>query len=263
MIQNDDSVIPSSAGALVVGMLILGACSSNNTVQTGSEGGKPSGGQSTGASGAPTSSTGGMSAGRGGTSTSSTGGMPAGIGGTSASSTGGSPVGVGGNSPAGGSNNHGGSVGIGGATSGGSTASGCNASGLVWRSANKTNYTSYPEPGSAECVQYSGCLYEGLFSACDQKRTKTWVEAHNIVAVFPDFNSLKLHDLCLKSGSKTLVVTVLDQCADSDCEGCCTANRGSANELIDIESFTDQRFGIEDGPIQWADLGPTTGSGCN
>jgi hypothetical protein len=162
-----------------------------------------------------------------------------------------------------------GTIGTGGVTGGasgtggtGGTTDRCRAAGLTWRSAAKTNYTSYPDPGSEECVKYSGCLYEGLFSACPSKRTKDWVAAHAIVAVFPDFKTLALHDLCLKSGDKTIVVTVLDECADTDCSGCCTQNKGSAAELIDVESFTDARWGVPDGPIQWADLGPTTGGGC-
>jgi hypothetical protein len=138
----------------------------------------------------------------------------------------------------------------------------CQAAGLKWRTGAKTNYTSYPDPGSEECIKYNGCEYEGLFSACSSKRTQEWVQAHNIAAVFPDFDQLKLHDLCLRSGGKTIVVTVLDECADSDCSGCCTENRGRADQLIDIESFTDTRWGIEDGAIEWADLGPTKGSGC-
>jgi hypothetical protein len=145
---------------------------------------------------------------------------------------------------------------------GGSTANRCDASGLVWKTGSKTNFTSYPAPGSPECIDYSGCLYEGQFAACNQTEPEAWVAAHNIVAVFPDFNALKLHDLCLKSGTKTIVVTVLDTCADSDCSGCCTANQGTADELIDVESYTDARWGVPDGSIQWADLGPTTTSGC-
>ena len=97
----------------------------------------------------------------------------------------------------------------------------------------------------------------------------TSVKSHNIVSVFPNLHkasngipALALHDLCLKKGSSTIVVTVLDECADSDCSGCCTENRGSADELIDIESFTDDRFGVGDGRIQWADLGPTKTQGC-
>jgi hypothetical protein len=112
-------------------------------------------------------------------------------------------------------------------------------------------------------------MYEGQFAACSNTESKSWVQQHNIVSVFPNLTkasngipALELHDLCLKSGSKTIVVTVLDECADSDCSGCCTQNKGSADELIDIESYTNARFGVGDGRIEWADLGPTKGSGC-
>jgi len=156
------------------------------------------------------------------------------------------------------------SAGTSGNAAGGSAASdACDQPGLVWKSANKTNYTSYPEPGSDECVKFSGCLYEGLFAACEQKRSLEWVKSHNIVAAFPDLKTLELHDLCLKSGNKQIIVTVYDTCGDSDCDGCCTKNKGNKDELIDIESFTDARWGVPDGPIEWADLGPTKGSGCN
>ena len=175
--------------------------------------------------------------------------------------------GTGGGSSAGGSSAGGSSAGgSSGSSSGGSagtTGTGCATPGLTWKSANKTNFTSYPDPGSEECIKYSGCLYEGEFAACNKTESKAWVQAHNIVSVFPNLKQLALHDLCLKSGSKTIVVTVLDECADSDCSGCCTQNKGSADELIDIESFTDARFGVADGPIQWADLGPTKTAGCN
>jgi hypothetical protein len=155
--------------------------------------------------------------------------------------------------------------GAGGASAGnGDSASGdseCDAPGLVWKSANKTNYTSYPAPGSDECLKFSGCEYEGLFAACEEKQTLDWVKAHNIVAAFP-LNNLELHDLCLKSGSKTIVVTVYDTCGDDDCDGCCTQNKGDKDELIDVESFTDQRWGVDDGAIEWADLGPTKSDAC-
>jgi hypothetical protein len=132
----------------------------------------------------------------------------------------------------------------------------------VWKSANKTNFTSYPDPGSEECIKFSGCMFEGQFASCSGKKSKNWVKTHNIVAVFPDRRKLNLHDLCLKSGNKTIVVTVYDECGDQDCDGCCTENKGNADELIDIESFTDDRWGVPDGRIQWADLGPTKGDGC-
>jgi hypothetical protein len=144
----------------------------------------------------------------------------------------------------------------------GASPAGCDTPGLTWKTANKTNYTSYPDPGSEECIKYSGCEYEGMFAACDDTKPESWVEAHAIVAAFPDFDQLRLHDLCLRSGSKTIVVTVVDTCADSDCDGCCTENKGSADELIDVESYTDARWGVQDGRIEWADLGPTRGDGC-
>ena len=156
------------------------------------------------------------------------------------------------------------------AASGGSPAAGgassiavCSSANLVWKSANKTNYTSYPDPGSEECIKYNGCTWAGQFAACNGTQSEAWVAAHDIVSAFPDFTALKLHDLCLRKGQKLIVVTVLDTCADSDCSGCCTQNKGSADELIDIESYTDTRWGVPDGPIEWADLGPTHGQGCN
>jgi hypothetical protein len=146
-------------------------------------------------------------------------------------------------------------------TSGNSSAP-CDDPRLVWKSANKTNYESYPAPGSPECVEFNGCTWAGQFAACDAKKEESWVMTHDIVAAFPDFQSLELHDLCLRKGDKTIVATVLDTCADSDCDGCCSQNLGSAAELIDVEKYTNQRWGVADGRIEWADLGPTRGAGC-
>ena len=132
---------------------------------------------------------------------------------------------------------------------------------MVWKTANKTNFESYPAPGSAECIEFNGCAYEGQFATCDGTFSLDFVKTHNIVAAFP-LKPLSLHDLCLKKGDKTIVVTVYDTCGDSDCNGCCTKNKGSQDELIDVEKYTDQRWGVADGVIQWADLGPTKGTGC-
>lgn len=139
----------------------------------------------------------------------------------------------------------------------------CTAPDLVWRSANKTNYESYPDPGSEECIEFNGCEWEGQFAACNDKMSEAWVAEHNIVAAFPDFDSLQLHDLCLRRGDNTIVVTVLDTCGDSDCDGCCTENKGDAEQLIDLEYYTNERWGESDGQIEWADLGPTQGDGCS
>jgi hypothetical protein len=106
-------------------------------------------------------------------------------------------------------------------------------------------------------------MYVGKFAACPSTvETQQWVMSHNIVSLFP-IGAMALHDLCLRFGNKTIVVTVLDTCNDSDCGGCCTQNRGSADALVDIEQYTDFRWGVNDGPIEWADLGVTTGPGCN
>jgi hypothetical protein len=144
--------------------------------------------------------------------------------------------------------------------------------GLTWKSANETVFESYPPPGSVECIQYSGCQYEGQFQDCSQTVPLSWVKSHNIVSVFPDINSLGYHNLCLKdpSSGQSIVVIALDTCADSDCSGCCTQNKGNADELIDVEINTDAKFtniGINGGnPIQWADMGmanPADYAGCN
>jgi hypothetical protein len=59
-----------------------------------------------------------------------------------------------------------------------------------------------------------------------------------------------------------MIVNVIDTCADSDCDGCCTENQGQNDALIDLESFTNARWGLPDGIINWADLGPSPSPIC-
>ena len=249
---------------LPLALWFMSGCSGAGSRDPGDQTTAVTGGKSS--TGGKASTTGGTSVVAGGTR--STGGSAAVTGGAptggKASTTGGTSVVAGGTRSTGGSAAVTGGVSTGGGSAGGadSTAA-CNNTNLVWKSANKTNYTSYPDPGSEECIKYNGCTWAGQFAACDDTKSEDWVAAHNIVSAFPDFDTLKLHDLCLRKGQKLIVVTVLDTCADSDCSGCCTQNKGSADELIDIESYTDARWGVPDGPIEWADLGPTTGQGCN
>jgi hypothetical protein len=128
---------------------------------------------------------------------------------------------------------------------------------LTWRQANLTNFTSYPDPGSEECIEFSGCEYEGEFAFVDGTQSEAWVKAHNIAAVHSrDANKYKLKTLRLKKNEHVIDVTVYDECADSDCDGCCTqnANAHGVGFLIDIESYTAQRFGVDDGIIDWACL---------
>ncbi len=126
---------------------------------------------------------------------------------------------------------------------------------LTWRTARKTTYTSYPDPNSEECIVYNGCTWAGQFAHCLGVRPESWVASRDIAAVFPD-DGLEGHDLCLRSGERVMVVTAIDTCADSDCDGCCTTNRGTADALIDLESYTNTRWGLADGLLEWADLGP-------
>ncbi len=228
--------ISSGCAALFVAALVFGC-----TSEDGGSGGSDSTG--TGALGSGANASGG----------SSTGGA---VGGTGA-------VGTGGLAATGGASASGGAATTGGASgTGGSTAS-CDDAGLVWKTANKTNYTSYPEPGSVECVEYNGCMWAGWFAGCASKQEESWVQSHNIAALFPNFEDYQLHDICIRSGEKTMIVTVYDTCGDDDCEGCCTQNKGSKDALVDLESFTNERWGLPDGAIEWADLGPTTAGGCN
>jgi hypothetical protein len=125
--------------------------------------------------------------------------------------------------------------------------------GLTFRKANMTNFTSYPDPGSEECIKFNGCMWAGQFAALDGKQSLDWVKSHNIAAVHErDFNKYKLKTLRLRKGGKTIDVVVYDECADSDCDGCCTQNAKSTGFLIDIESFTADRFGVGDGVVDWA-----------
>jgi len=200
-----------------------------------------------GASGTAGSSTSGRGGGNSGGS--NTGGSSS--GGSSGTGSGASTSMAGSDDPGAGGTASGGSGG-----SGGTGVSGdpCSAPGLVWKSARKTNFESYPDPGSEECIEYNGCTWAGQFAFCDGTKPEDWVSAHDIAAVFPA-DGLELHNLCIRSGSTTMVVTALDTCGDEDCSGCCTENRGDADRLIDLEKYTNERWGLEDGEIEWADLG--------
>lgn len=238
-----------STFALMCCVALTAACDEGGKSSTSVAG---SGGRDDVASGAPGSVTSGGSL----TNSSSVGGKSS----SSGASSGGNPS-TKTSSSAGGSPTS--ATGAGGSGDSADPAAICGDPSLVWKSARKTNYISYPDPGSEECIVYNGCQWAGQFAACDGQKSEQWVASHNIAAAFPDFQTLELHDLCLRKGSKLIVVTVLDTCGDSDCDGCCTKNQGSADQLIDLESFTNERWGVSDGLIEWADLGPTKTQGCD
>jgi hypothetical protein len=124
---------------------------------------------------------------------------------------------------------------------------------LVWSKANLTNFTSYPAPDSEECIEYNGCTWAGEFAALPGKQPESWVKANNIIAIHSkDFQKYKLKTLRVRQGDKQIDAKVYDMCADSDCDGCCTANSKSTGFLIDVESYTMSRFGTGSGIVEWA-----------
>lgn len=138
---------------------------------------------------------------------------------------------------------------------GGAANAGGNPPESAFRRANLTNFESYPDPNSEECVKYNGCTWAGQFAGVDGVQPESWVMAHNIAAVHSkDFQKYKLKTLRLRQGTRQIDVTVYDMCADSDCDGCCTANSSETGFLIDIEKYTMQRFGSGDGVVEFACL---------
>jgi hypothetical protein len=135
------------------------------------------------------------------------------------------------------------SAGTGGRTTSGGSLTGGNGGGPAasdYRNANLTNFESYPDPNSEECIKYNGCMWAGQFAAVDGVQPESWVSSHNIVAVHEkDFETYKLKTLRLRQG---------------DCDGCCTKNSAQTGFLIDIEKYTMQRFGSGDGVVEWACL---------
>lgn len=118
-----------------------------------------------------------------------------------------------------------------------------------------THFTSYPDPGSDECIHYNGCEWAGEFAFVDGKQTEDWVRAHNIIAVHEkDAQRYKLKTFRITKGDHQIDATVYDLCSDSDCSGCCTANSQNTGFLIDMESYTVERFGAGDGEVEWTCL---------
>ena len=130
------------------------------------------------------------------------------------------------------------------------------AADTVWRQANLTWYTSWPEPGSEECIEYNGCTWAGYFAGVEGQMTEEWVSEHNIIAVHEkDFEKYKLKTFRLRMNGSTIDAVVYDMCSDNDCDGCCTENAGEIGFLIDIEKYTRERFGGNgDGVVEWTCL---------
>ena len=126
----------------------------------------------------------------------------------------------------------------------------------VWNEANLTWYTSWPDPGSEECIEYNGCTWAGWFAGLEEQQTEQWVSENNIIAVHEkDWATYKLKTFRLRKDGYTIDAVVYDMCSDSDCDGCCTENAGEIGFLIDIESYTRDRFnGYGSGVVEWTCL---------
>lgn len=140
-----------------------------------------------------------------------------------------------------------------------STVSGKNSNSAesVWRSANLTNFESYPDPNSEECIEYNGCLWAGQFAFVSGVMPESWVQANNIIAIHSkDADQYKLKTFRIRQGTKQIDAKVYDMCSDTDCGGCCTtnANQNGIGFLIDIEKYTMQRFGSGAGVVEWTCL---------
>ena len=246
--KNQDAAASATGGAASSSTApVTGASAGGGPSVTSGSGGVATAGASVTGSSGSSQTSGAQATGTGGRTSSGPGSVSTDAGGAGGEASGGASNTSGGGSAAGGS--------------GGQSAAACDDAGLVWRSGKKTNYTSYPDPGSEECVVYNGCMWAGWFANCDDQQSEAWVESHDIAAMFPD-SGYELHDICIRSGVRTMIVTIYDTCGDSDCDGCCTENKGDADALIDLESFTNARWGLPDGDLEWADLGPTSSDGC-
>ena len=130
------------------------------------------------------------------------------------------------------------------------------AADTVWNKANLTWYISWPDPGSEECVVYNGCQWAGYFAGLEDQQTEEWVSQHNIISIHEkDWNKYKLKTFRLRQNGRSIDAVVYDKCADSDCDGCCTQNAGTLGFLIDIESYSCERFSGKkdacDGVVEW------------
>ena len=129
----------------------------------------------------------------------------------------------------------------------------------IWNKAYLTWYISWPDPGSEECVKYNGCEWAGYFAGIEGQQTEQWVSEHNIISIHEkDWDKYNGKTFRLRQNGHIIDAVVYDKCADSDCEGCCTQNAGNLGFLIDIESYSCERFSGSkegcDGIVEWTCL---------
>ena len=137
-----------------------------------------------------------------------------------------------------------------GPTPGGGSGGGNTPCPAGWTEASLTTYTSFPaccsDPNAdpAECTDYSGCDYQGQFAFIPEQ-TEDWVQQNDVCAfatTHGDINTYANQKILIDKWDKTIECNVVDTCADSDCDGCCTENAGESGYLIDMEYWTVQRY---------------------
>ncbi len=261
--KGDTGSAPGAGGAGTGGSGVSGGGASGQagagglrgTAGAGNTGGGTAGAGNVGGGTAGSGNVGGGNAGAGNAGGGNAGSGNAGSGNAGSGNAGGGNAGSG---NAGSGNAGSGNAGSGNAGSGGAGAAGTGGAGdggLTYRRANLTNFTSYPDPGSEECVEFNGCMWAGQFAFVEGQQPESWVMSHNIAAVHSrDAGTYQLKTLRLRKDGRQIDVTVYDMCADSDCSGCCTANSRETGFLIDIERYTAERFGVGDGIVEWACL---------
>ena len=143
-----------------------------------------------------------------------------------------------------------------------------------WMPASGTLYSSWPKPGSQECVIYEGCKWAGMFSSIDAgsnkkkcakgaaymsggngtkkacRFTPQTVKAMRMASTsIKDFDRLKgktLEVMIEGITNKTTTVTIRDNCNDADCRsdncggvyaGCCSKHSDNFKyTLLDLEA---------------------------
>ena len=107
---------------------------------------------------------------------------------------------------------------------------------------NSPNYDSHYS--REECDDDSACKYIGDFAYSGHK-SFDWVESNNIISFFdskhPSESYTRTHygdkKVQLRKNGKVFTAVILDTCADSDCNGCCTRN-AHGGYLVDMEYYT-------------------------
>lgn len=77
--------------------------------------------------------------------------------------------------------------------------------------------------------------------------TRAFVDAVNIAAVHSDdWNAYKYRTVEINFKNKIAEFQIWDYCADKDCDGCCSENRGSNGFLLDLDSSAVKKiWGVE------------------